>query len=68
MVSCMSNEPHRADHFSKENNLSELRKDLAQYDARRKCHLMGRDELKGEVEGGGTLGRRLTEIIGGAAA
>ncbi|HOS96895.1 MAG TPA: hypothetical protein PLR71_00300 [Deltaproteobacteria bacterium] len=67
VVSVMSNVSDRTIPFSRENNLSELKKDLAQYDARRNCHLIGIEELRGEVEGRGTLRSKLAEIIGGVA-
>lgn len=53
------------DRSTKDDNLDELEKDLAQFDANRNCSLIGIDELKGEVNGENTLTQRLKKIITG---
>ena len=65
VVSLMHNRRVQGNSFTEDNNLDELKKDLAQFDAARNCRLTGIDDLQGECEGRGTFTQRLKSIIMG---
>jgi len=65
LVSTMYNRAFgRGTHFSQENNIEELDRDLSQFRARRNCELIGIDELYEETCGNSALTNKLKQIIG----
>ncbi len=62
VISLMYN---RSEKGWEKNDLEELQKDLAQFDAARNCRLIGIDELHGECQGNRHLTQRLKNIIMG---